>query len=104
MERLAFYLTSWKLGRYYRTYPAYVEAEVREALASAGDFVRGPVTLVQRGTRENHEAAFVVQDGRYVSARWPGDAYLFTERFMDCIARVDTQESGADDDHGSGNR
>jgi putative intracellular protease/amidase len=104
MERLAFYLTFWKLGRYYRTYPAYVEAEVREALASAGDFIRGPVTLGKRGTRENHDAAFVVQDGRYVSARWPGDAYLFAERFMACLASVDIQESGADDDHGSGNR
>ena len=23
------------------------------------------------------------EDGRYVSARWPGDAYLLTERFLD---------------------
>jgi hypothetical protein len=29
MEKLAFYLTFWKLGNYYRTYPAYVEDEVR---------------------------------------------------------------------------
>src|SRR3954454_3176460 len=28
MERAAFYATAWKLGRYYRTYPAYVEDEV----------------------------------------------------------------------------
>lgn len=26
--------------------------------------------------------AFVVEDGRYVSARWPGDAYLFARRFL----------------------
>ena len=26
--------------------------------------------------------AFVVEDGNYVSARWPGDAYLFAERFI----------------------
>jgi hypothetical protein len=25
--------------------------------------------------------AFALQDGRYVSARWPGDAYLFARRF-----------------------
>lgn len=25
LERTAFYLTAWRLGRYYRTYPAYVE-------------------------------------------------------------------------------
>ena len=27
--------------------------------------------------------AFVVEDGSYVSARWPGDAYLFAKRFAD---------------------
>lgn len=82
MERLAYYLTFWKLGKYYRTYPQYVEDEVRNALASAKDFHRGPMTLAARGTAADHGAAFVVEDGRYVSARWPGDAYLFSERFM----------------------
>ncbi len=82
MERLAYYLTFWKLGKYYRTYPAYVEDEVRAALASPEDFHRGPINLGTRGTADNHAAAFVVQDGSYVSARWSGDAYLFTERFM----------------------
>jgi hypothetical protein len=28
-----------------------------------------------------HKHAFVVQDGSYISARWPGDSYLFAERF-----------------------
>ncbi len=82
MERLAYYLTFWKLGRYYRTYPAYVEDEVREALAAPGDFQRGPITLGARGSSNDHSTAFCVEDGRYVSARWPGDAYLFSERFM----------------------
>jgi putative intracellular protease/amidase len=80
MERLAFYLTAWKLGRYYRTYPAYVEAEVREA---AREFERGPVNLGKRGTAADDAPAFVVEDGRYVSARWPGDAYLFAKRMLD---------------------
>jgi putative intracellular protease/amidase len=31
---------------------------------------------VLRGTDEDDRAAFVVEDGRYLSARWPGDAYL----------------------------
>lgn len=82
MEMLAYYLTFWKLGKYYRTYPEYVEDEVRSALATLDDFHRGPVTLGKRGTSDDHSAAFVVEDGRYVSARWPGDAYLFSERFM----------------------
>src|SRR5580658_1717172 len=32
MERSAYLATAWRLGRYYRTYPAYVEDEVRAAL------------------------------------------------------------------------
>lgn len=82
MERAAYLATFWKLGRYYRTYPAYVEDEVRAGLADpARQFVRGPVTLSARGSETDDRAAFVVEDGRYVSARWPGDAYLFTRSF-----------------------
>lgn len=87
MERIAYWLTAWKLGRYYRTYPAYVEEEVQSALASPTDFARGPVTLVSRGTRDDHRAAFVVEDGHYVSARWPGDSYLVAERFHERLVR-----------------
>lgn len=82
MERTAFFLTAWKLGRYYRTYPAYVEAEVRAALARPEDFVRGPRTLTKRGTDQDDTHAFVVEDGAYVSARWPGDAYLFGKKLL----------------------
>jgi len=81
MERTAYYLTAWKLGRYYRTYPAYVEDEVRASLREPGQFERGPRTLSARGTATDDGPAFVVEDGRYVSARWPGDAYLFARRF-----------------------
>ncbi|MCP5057256.1 MAG: thiamine biosynthesis protein ThiJ [bacterium] len=83
MEALAYALTFWKLGRYYRTYPAYVEAEVRAALDDAdAQFERGPITIGTRGTNEDDSPAFVVEDDLYVSARWPGDAYLFTKRLM----------------------
>ncbi len=80
MERGAYYVTAWRLGRYYRTYPAYVEDEVTAALGDPSQFVRGPLSQ-RRGTSTDHSAAFVVQDGNYLSARWPGDAYLFAERF-----------------------
>jgi len=51
---------------------------VRAALADpARQFVRGPRVLAKRGTEADDSAAFVVEDGRYVSARWPGDAYRF---------------------------
>jgi putative intracellular protease/amidase len=81
LERSAFLATAWRLGRYYRTYPAYVEDEVREALRDRTDFVRGPRVMSQRGTETDDRPAFVVEDGNYVSARWPGDAYLFAKRF-----------------------
>jgi len=71
MERGAYLLTSWRLGRYYRTYPAYVEDEVIAALDDKHQFDRGGLAT----------QPFVVEDGRYVSARWPGDAGLFAQRF-----------------------
>lgn len=95
MERSAYYLTAWRLGRYYRTYPAYVEDEVRGALRNPSQFIRGPRTN-RRGTSTDHTHAFVVQDGHYLSARWPGDAYLFAERFRTLI------EGGGPDARSSG--
>ena len=84
LERSAFLATAWRLGRYYRTYPAYVEDEVRAALDDPErQFERGPRTLVRRGTADDHRPAFVVEDGRYLSARWPGDAYLLGHRLVE---------------------
>ncbi len=83
MERIAYFTTAWKLGRYYRTYPAYVEDEVRAALRDpARQFVRGPITLFSRGTDGDDRPAMTVDDGRYVSARWPGDAYLIARKLL----------------------
>jgi putative intracellular protease/amidase len=78
MERAAYFSTAWLRGRYYRTYPAYVQDEV---VASGAVFERGPVELSRRGTATDDGPAFVVRDGDYVSARWPGDAYLFARTF-----------------------
>ncbi len=86
MERSAYLATAWRLGRYYRTYPAYVEDEVRAALDDPErQFSRGPVTLSARGTATDDTPAFVVEDGSYLSARWPGDAYLFGRRFCELL-------------------
>src|SRR4030095_7247213 len=49
MERSAYLLTFWKLGRYYRTYPAYVEDEVRAAVGDAQHFVRRARHMNARG-------------------------------------------------------
>ena len=82
MERSAYFSTAWLRGRYYRTYPAYVEDEVR---ASGAVIVNGPRELRRRGTRTDHSHAFTVRDGRYLSARWPGDAYLFAQQLLEML-------------------
>ncbi len=98
MERLAWRLT--RLTRfwdpdYYRTYSEEpgqpggymsVQSEVTRALRDPTDFcdvVRGtPNWLVKssgmaRDTATDSRPAFVVDDGDYVSARWPGDTHTF---------------------------
>lgn len=80
LEGIAYYSTIWRRGRYYRTYPKYVETEVR---AAGPAFKRGPIASMRRGTATNDGPAFVVEDGNYVSARWPGDAYLFAKKFLE---------------------
>ena len=42
----------------------------------------GSWVVAARGTATDDSPAFVVQDGTYVSARWPGDAYLFAKTFL----------------------
>ena len=87
MERGAYYITAWKLGTYYRTYPAYVQDEVTAALGDSRLFARGPLSL-RRGTSGDHGDAFVVRDGNYLSARWPGDAYLFAQQFTKMLGNA----------------
>jgi putative intracellular protease/amidase len=87
-ERTAFMLTAWRLGRYYRTYPAYVEDEVIASADDPGQFEHGPRVYARRGTAVDDAPAFVVEDGNYVSARWPGDAYLFARRFLALLGQA----------------
>ncbi|HUS32789.1 MAG TPA: type 1 glutamine amidotransferase domain-containing protein [Kofleriaceae bacterium] len=94
MERAAFFSTFWRRGRYYRTYPLYVEDEVRAALAAPDDFVRGPRELSKRGTREDDTHAFVVEQDNYVSARWPGDAWLIGKKLVERLAAAAQQKTG----------
>jgi len=105
--------TAWLLSRYagrwwdrdyYRTYreqpgepPGYrsVEAEVTRALARPDDFLDVPEGAPQRFRKASglfrdspHDArpAFVVRDGNYVSARWPGDVHTFARTFVEILA------------------
>jgi putative intracellular protease/amidase len=99
---------------YYRTYPDLatqplghmsVQAEVTRALARPEDFV--DVDPADRNGRikndgrhrdrpDNAKPAHVVVDGNYVSARWPGDAHTFAQRFTSVLekARVAPHKQG----------
>jgi putative intracellular protease/amidase len=86
-EQSAYLATAWKLGRYYRTYDAHVEEEVRAALDDPDrQFERGPRVMDLRQVVAGREQdALVVQDGRYVSGRWPGDAAALARRFLELL-------------------
>jgi putative intracellular protease/amidase len=88
---------------YYRTYPEEsgqaagymsVQHEVTRALARSEDFldvVPGtPDAALKssgraRDSPDDERPAFVVEDGRYVSARWPGDVHTFAKRFASIL-------------------
>jgi putative intracellular protease/amidase len=79
LERAFLYATFWKLGRgYARTYPAYVEDEVRAAIGSEGTFERG-------GPRKR---PFIVDDEQLLTARWPGDAQHFADAFTAKVQKL----------------
>jgi putative intracellular protease/amidase len=95
--------TAWRLGRitrfwdrnYYRTYTEKpgqptgymsVQSEVTRALKNPTDFCdvergsphwRLKTSGISRDTATDSRPAFVVDDGSYVSARWPGDTHTF---------------------------
>lgn len=81
MEIPAWLATAPWLGRYYRTYPQTVEAEVKAALASPGDFAPGPLFPL-RDSESSLSAGFTVRDGNYLSARWPGDCHRYAHELV----------------------
>jgi putative intracellular protease/amidase len=85
MEQLLYYLLFWRMGKHARTYPTYIEDDVKAVLNDPSQFERGPKVYRKKGTATDDTPAFVVQDGNYISARWPGDAYLFAKRFIDLL-------------------
>jgi putative intracellular protease/amidase len=90
---------------YYRTYldapgepHGYmsVQQEVTRALAKPQDFLDVPPDTpdyrrktdgLTRDTFDDDRPAFVVRDGNYVSARWPGDTHTFAKTFAAVLAQ-----------------
>lgn len=101
--------TAWRLARitrfwdrsYYRTYSEEpgqpsgymsVQSEVTRALKNPTDFCdvehgsphwRMKTSGMARDTATDSRPAFVVDDGDYVSARWPGDTHTFAKVLSD---------------------
>jgi len=87
-------------ANYYRTYiekpnepKGYwgVEQEIKRSLKSADDFLDVPKSInhykfktsgIIRDKINNSKAAWIVQDGHYISARWPGDIHTMTLAFI----------------------
>jgi putative intracellular protease/amidase len=84
MELPAWAMTAPWLGRYYRTYPQTVEAQVTAALSSPADFLRGPFLAV-RDSADQPQRGFVVSDGQLLTARWPGDCHRFAAEWVRLI-------------------
>lgn len=81
LERTGYYLTFWKLGRYYRTYQAYVEDEIKANLADPSQFKHGQAPWIPS----------VIRDRNLVTARWPADAELFASTIIQLIEERQVQ-------------
>ncbi|MHA6206161.1 type 1 glutamine amidotransferase domain-containing protein [Dyella soli] len=105
--------SAWSLTRvtrfwdpdYYRTYPdgagqpagyMSVQQEVTRALARPADFLDVPrdaphyrrkTSGLVRDSDADDRPAFVVRDGNYLSARWPGDVHRFAAEFARMLAK-----------------
>ncbi len=111
---------AWQLARlfrfwdpnYYRTYVESegepvgywsVEEEIKRNLCQPEDFLlpspQGPdyrlkTSGLHRDQRSDSRPAWVVQDGALITARWPGDLHLFSDRL---IRALDTYRGARND-------
>ncbi len=78
LEWSAWLATAWKLGNHFRTYPAAVQDEVREAAGPDGAFDSGP-------WRSTYGNGWCLVDGKLVTARWPGDAEVWAQQLVETV-------------------
>ena len=82
-----------------------VQAEVTRALASAADYQDVPPMDPDCGLKndgrhrdrlDDARCAFVVRDGQYVSARWPGDAHTFAKVLANAVSEAVTESRSSE--------
>lgn len=88
LERTAWWISAWKLGDYYRTYPEYVQDEVVRAIGDRARFQTGP--FFARSSNP-----FTVRDGDLLTARWPGDASRFAAEALAMVRARSAVRAGA---------
>lgn len=75
------------LKGYYRTYDQYLQHEVEGVLKSKSQFIEkqgGGNVFIPPTTRDSEKddsAGFALRDRNLVTARWPGDAFKFSNTF-----------------------
>jgi len=75
LEKLAYYITAWKLKDYYRTYPTYTQDEVQNSLLDKSNFKTGSFMF----------KPFVCQDNNLITARWPKDIELYCKTLLKAV-------------------
>ncbi|HEX3334709.1 MAG TPA: type 1 glutamine amidotransferase domain-containing protein [Acidimicrobiales bacterium] len=118
LEQKAWGVAHWTRfwdSNYYRTYVEErgsgvgwgymsVQQEVTRALASPSDFLdvergvpdyRRKTSGRARDSLSDARPAWVVRDGRYVSARWPGDVHTFASTFASVLTEGGEPGEGA---------
>jgi putative intracellular protease/amidase len=78
LEKWAFRTTFFRVASRYRTYWKYTETEVRQAVGDSGVMLRG----------ESWEEPFVVDDGPFITGRYPLDVPLYAEGFVKKLAAL----------------
>ncbi|MCF6213321.1 MAG: type 1 glutamine amidotransferase domain-containing protein [Flavobacteriaceae bacterium] len=78
LEKLAYYITAWKLGDYYRTYPTYTQDEVQSCLIDKSHFKTGAFMF----------KPFVCNDKNLITARWPKDIELYCQTLLKSLKSV----------------
>ncbi len=108
LEKSAWHLTKYFArfwdASYYRTYMEAadepvgywsVESEIKRALEKDADFLDVPkgtedyflkTSGILRDREGNSRPAWVIKDGNYISARWPGDIHAFAQEFVALLA------------------
>lgn len=83
-ELSAWILTYPWLKNYYRTYPETTQDEVVRLIGGSKYFYCGPTPLL-RDSEQSLSSGFVVKDGQFITARWPGDAHSFANAVIKAL-------------------